>query len=68
MSGPLRMSFQVACPVNHAVTVWTAGIGTWWPPDHTVTGQAGPVIVLRAAPAAGSMNEPPKASSTSGVR
>jgi len=46
MSGPLRMSFEVACPVEHAFSVWTAGIGMWWPPDHTVTGQAGLVIVL----------------------
>jgi uncharacterized protein YndB with AHSA1/START domain len=48
MSGPLRMSFDVACPVEHAFSVWTAGIGTWWPPDHTVTGQAGLVIVLES--------------------
>lgn len=48
MSGPLRISFHVACPVDHAFTVWTAGIGTWWPPDHTVTGQAGLVIVLES--------------------
>ena len=25
---------------SHAFTVWTAGIGTWWPPDHTMTGRA----------------------------
>jgi hypothetical protein len=42
------MSFHVACPVEHAFSVWTAGIGTWWPPDHTVTGQAGLVIVLES--------------------
>jgi hypothetical protein len=48
MSGPLRMSFHIACPVEHAFSVWTAGIGTWWPPDHTVTGQTGLVIVLES--------------------
>ena len=47
MSTPLRMSFDVACSVEHAFTVWTSGMGTWWPPDHTVTGQAGLVIVLQ---------------------
>ncbi|MGO8864487.1 MAG: SRPBCC domain-containing protein [Acidimicrobiales bacterium] len=39
------MSFEVACSVDHAFAVWTSGIGTWWPPDHTVTGRGG-VIVL----------------------
>lgn len=47
MTAPLRMSFDVACPVEHAFAVWTAGIGTWWPSDHTVTGQPGLVIVLQ---------------------
>ena len=42
MTGPLRLSFDVACSAEHAFTVWTAGIGTWWPPDHTVTGQGRP--------------------------
>ena len=40
MTAPLTMSFDVACSAEHAFTVWTSGIGTWWPPDHTVTGQA----------------------------
>ena len=35
---PLRMAFEVACPAEHAFSVWTSGLGTWWPPDHTVTG------------------------------
>ena len=38
MTGPLRISFDVACPADHAFRVWTSGIGTWWPPDHTVSG------------------------------
>jgi hypothetical protein len=47
VTAPLTMSFDVACSAEHAFTVWTSGIGTWWPPDHTVTGQAGLVIVLQ---------------------
>jgi hypothetical protein len=47
MSGPLRMSFDVACSVEHAFTVWTSRIGAWWPPDHTVTGQPGLDVVLQ---------------------
>ena len=32
MTEPLRMSFDVACSAGHAFTVWTSGIGIWWPP------------------------------------
>jgi uncharacterized protein YndB with AHSA1/START domain len=45
---PLRLSFDVDCPAEHAFTVWTSGIGTWWPSDHTVTGEAGLSVVLQA--------------------
>jgi Activator of Hsp90 ATPase homolog 1-like protein len=44
---PLRMSFEVACPPEHAFEVWTSDIDTWWPPDHTVTGQADLTVVLQ---------------------
>jgi hypothetical protein len=40
-----EISFDVACSSDHAFTVWTSGIGTWWPPDHTVTGQAEEVVL-----------------------
>ena len=43
---PLRLSFEVDCPVEHAFRVWTAGISRWWPADHTVTGQSGLLVVL----------------------
>ena len=45
MTAPLRMSFDVACSAGHAFTVWTADIGTWWPPDHTVSGRAEEVVL-----------------------
>jgi uncharacterized protein YndB with AHSA1/START domain len=45
MNTPLRMSFEVDCSVEHAFDVWTSGIGTWWPPDHTVTGHAEAVVL-----------------------
>lgn len=45
MTTPLRMSFDVACSADHAFTVWTSGIGTWWPPDHTMTGRAEAVVL-----------------------
>ncbi len=46
MTSPLRLSFEVACPVEHAFTVWTSGFGAWWPRDHTVTGGPGLRVVL----------------------
>ena len=48
MTGPLRMSFEVACSPEHAFRVWTTGIGTWWPTDHTVSGDSDLDIVLEA--------------------
>jgi uncharacterized protein YndB with AHSA1/START domain len=47
MSAPLTLSFDVACSVEHAFEVWTAEIGSWWPPDHTVTGRDDLVVVLQ---------------------
>lgn len=45
MTEPLWLSFEVACSADHAFAVWTSGIGTWWPPDHTVSGQADVVVL-----------------------
>jgi hypothetical protein len=47
MTPPLRLSFEVDCPPEHAFSVWTASIGTWWPPDHTVSGRAGEIVLER---------------------
>jgi uncharacterized protein YndB with AHSA1/START domain len=47
VTDPLRTSFEVACSVEHAFSVWTAGIGTWWPSDHTVTGRSDLSVVLQ---------------------
>lgn len=46
MTEPLLLSFDVDTPVAHAFTVWTTRIGTWWPPDHTVTGEPDLSVVL----------------------
>ena len=45
MTGPLRMSLDVACSPEHAFRVWTAGIGTWWPPGHTLTGSPARIVL-----------------------
>ena len=46
MIEPLRLDFEVACPPEHAFEVWTARIATWWPADHTVSGDADLDVVL----------------------
>jgi uncharacterized protein YndB with AHSA1/START domain len=46
MIDPLRLIFEVRCPVEHAFEVWTARISRWWPADHTVSGKAGVDVVL----------------------
>ena len=37
MIEPIRLSFEVACPVEHAFATWTERTSTWWPASHTVT-------------------------------
>jgi uncharacterized protein YndB with AHSA1/START domain len=43
---PLRLSFEVACPVAHAFRVWTDDIARWWPADHSVSGEDDLIVVL----------------------
>jgi Activator of Hsp90 ATPase homolog 1-like protein len=47
---PLRMSFEVGCPAEHAFDVWTNKISRWWPADHSVSGEAGLQVVLEGRP------------------
>ena len=46
MTGPLEVSFEVACPPAAAFAVWTTRASTWWPADHTVSGERGLEIVF----------------------
>ncbi|MFL5775295.1 MAG: SRPBCC family protein [Chloroflexota bacterium] len=46
MIEPIRLAFDVDCPPDHAFEVWTAGIGRWWPADHTASGEADAHVVL----------------------
>ena len=50
MIEPLRFSFEVACPPAHAFDVWTARIASWWPADHSVSGEHGLLVVLEGRP------------------
>jgi uncharacterized protein YndB with AHSA1/START domain len=47
---PLRMCFDVACGVEHAFATWAQRTSAWWPPSHTVAGEAGLEIVFEPAP------------------
>ncbi|MDQ2896890.1 MAG: SRPBCC domain-containing protein [Actinomycetota bacterium] len=46
MIEPLQLSFEVACDAGHAFDVWTRDIASWWPPDHTVSGERGTTVIL----------------------
>jgi len=46
MIEPLHLSFEVRCSAAHAFDVWTARIATWWPADHTVSGESSLAVVL----------------------
>jgi uncharacterized protein YndB with AHSA1/START domain len=47
---PLTLSFEVACSAEHAFAVWTGRIGSWWPRDHTVSGDTELAVVLEGSP------------------
>jgi uncharacterized protein YndB with AHSA1/START domain len=43
---PIRLAFEVDCPVEHAFETWAGRIGQWWPLDHTVSAAPGLTVVL----------------------
>jgi uncharacterized protein YndB with AHSA1/START domain len=47
---PIRLSFEVACPPDRAFDTWTARIASWWPNDHTVSGEDDLTVVLEGRP------------------
>jgi hypothetical protein len=47
---PIRIELEVRGPARHAFDVWTNRISTWWPADHTVSGEPGLTIVLEGRP------------------
>ncbi len=50
MIEPIRISFEVACPADHAFAVWTARTSSWWPAAHTVSGEKGLQVVFEGRP------------------
>jgi hypothetical protein len=45
MTAPLTIPSRSGCSVEHAFSVWTSRIDTWWPSDHTVSGQPDLVVL-----------------------
>ena len=45
MTAPLELAFEVACVPDRAFAVWTGRFSTWWPADHTVTGDPASVVL-----------------------
>ena len=43
---PLRLSFDIACPPEHAFEVWTARLSAWWPKGHSASGDPDTEITL----------------------
>lgn len=46
MTAPLTMSLDVRCSPERAFRIWTNDIATWWPADHTVSGERDLDIVI----------------------
>jgi Activator of Hsp90 ATPase homolog 1-like protein len=43
---PLRLSLVVACSAQHAFTTWTGKASSWWPTEHTASGDAGLNVIF----------------------
>ncbi len=46
MTDPLHLAFEVACPPATAFSTWTTRASTWWPADHSVSGEVGVRVVF----------------------
>jgi hypothetical protein len=43
---PLRLTYRVDCPREHAFEVWTTRLSAWWPRGHTTSGDPDATVVL----------------------
>lgn len=46
MTEPLQLAFEVGCAPTRAFATWTKGAATWWPADHSVSGERGLEVVF----------------------
>jgi hypothetical protein len=45
VTDPLELKFDLDCAPTEAFAVWTERFSTWWPDDHTVTGDPESVVL-----------------------
>ena len=45
MIAPIAIAFELAWSPEHAFAVWKSRIGSWWPADHTVSGDPAAVVL-----------------------
>jgi hypothetical protein len=45
VSEPLRLAFTVRCSASRAFATWTEAFGSWWPRDHTASGDPLAVVL-----------------------
>ena len=46
MIEPIRFSFVVGCPPDHAFDTWTKRATSWWPVEHSASHERGAEIVF----------------------
>ena len=46
MIEPLRLSYDVECPRDHAFDVWTTRLSSWWPKGHSASSDPDTVVVF----------------------
>ena len=46
MIEPLRLSYEIHCPVEHAFEVWTTRLSSWWPKGHSASGNPDTLVVF----------------------
>jgi uncharacterized protein YndB with AHSA1/START domain len=47
---PLRLSFEIRCPPEHAFEVWTTRLSSWWPKGHSASGHPDTTVVFEPRP------------------
>ena len=47
---PLELAFSVACPPEHAFSVWAQRTSLWWPKGHSVSGDPGLSVSFEPRP------------------
>jgi uncharacterized protein YndB with AHSA1/START domain len=47
---PLELEFTVACSPGHAFELWAARTSSWWPHDHSVSGEPGLTVTFEPRP------------------